>query len=85
MISIPQESPYSIYYIQAILNSKMLEWYSCCVARNFQTTSKSLNERGYLAQFLRDSELKVVDRLFLFYGIFSTAIKEQHISDFIVA
>lgn len=29
MISIPQESPYSIYYIQAILNSKMLEWYMC--------------------------------------------------------
>ena len=28
MITLPEESPYSIYYIQALLNSKYLEWFS---------------------------------------------------------
>jgi type I restriction-modification system DNA methylase subunit len=36
MIVIPENSPYSIYYIQAILNSKYVEWYSSLLGEVFR-------------------------------------------------
>lgn len=35
-VSLPQDSPYSIYYIQALLNSKYLEWYSALLGEVFR-------------------------------------------------
>lgn len=35
MIVLPNNSPYSLYYIQAILNSKYLEWYSSLLGEVF--------------------------------------------------
>lgn len=36
MVVLPDDSPYSIYYIQAILNSKYLEWYSSLLGEVFR-------------------------------------------------
>lgn len=36
MVVLPEDSPYSIYYIQAILNSKYLEWYSSLLGEVFR-------------------------------------------------
>ena len=36
VIALPQSSPYSIYYIQALLNSKYLEWYSAMFGEVFR-------------------------------------------------
>ncbi len=36
MIAISEETPYSIYYIQALLNSKMLEWYCSLIGEVFR-------------------------------------------------
>ncbi len=36
MIVLPNDSPYSIYYIQAILNSKYVEWYSALIGEVFR-------------------------------------------------
>lgn len=70
MISIPQESPYSIYYIQAILNSKMLEWYSSLQGEIFRG--------GYIARgtkVLQSLPIKRID---------FTNLKETNIHNSIV-
>ncbi len=36
MITLPDDSPYSIYYLQAILNSKYTEWYASLVGEVFR-------------------------------------------------
>ena len=36
VVALPQGSPYSIYYIQALLNSKYLEWYSALLGEVFR-------------------------------------------------
>ncbi|MFK7948170.1 MAG: N-6 DNA methylase [Saprospiraceae bacterium] len=36
MITLPENSPYSIYYIQAVLNSKYIEWYSSLIGEVFR-------------------------------------------------
>jgi type I restriction-modification system DNA methylase subunit len=36
MITLPKNSPYSIYYIQAILNSKYVEWYCSLIGEVFR-------------------------------------------------
>jgi hypothetical protein len=36
MIVLPDDSPYSIYYIQALLNSKYVEWYSALIGEVFR-------------------------------------------------
>jgi len=36
VVALPQDSPYSIYYIQALLNSKYLEWYSALLGEVFR-------------------------------------------------
>lgn len=36
MITLPKRSPYSIYYIQALLNSKYLEWYCALIGEVFR-------------------------------------------------
>lgn len=36
MITLPEDSDYSIYYIQALLNSKYLEWYSSLLGEVFR-------------------------------------------------
>ncbi len=36
MITLPKEFPYSIYYIQALLNSKYLEWFSALLGEVFR-------------------------------------------------
>ena len=36
VVSLPPDSPYSIYYIQALLNSKYLEWYSALLGEVFR-------------------------------------------------
>lgn len=36
VVSLHQDSPYSIYYIQALLNSKYLEWYSALLGEVFR-------------------------------------------------
>ena len=56
MIAIPEGIPYSIYYIQAILNSKMLEWYSSLKGEIFRG--------GYIARgtkVLQDLPIKCVN------------------------
>lgn len=50
MITLPDDCPYSIYYIQAILNSKYLEWYSSLIGEVFRG--------GYIAR-----GTKVLNRL----------------------
>ncbi|MEW6616091.1 MAG: N-6 DNA methylase [Thermodesulfobacteriota bacterium] len=36
VVALPRDSPYSIYYIQALLNSKYLEWYSALLGEVFR-------------------------------------------------
>ncbi|MBL4623481.1 MAG: Eco57I restriction-modification methylase domain-containing protein [Immundisolibacteraceae bacterium] len=36
MITLPENFPYSIYYIQALLNSKYLEWFSALIGEAFR-------------------------------------------------
>ena len=36
IISMPEDSPYSIYYIQALLNSKYIEWYASLIGTVFR-------------------------------------------------
>ena len=36
MITLPEELPLSIYYIQSLLNSKYLEWYSALIGEVFR-------------------------------------------------
>ncbi len=36
MIVLPPDSPYSIYYVQALLNSKYVEWYSALIGEVFR-------------------------------------------------
>ncbi len=36
MVTLPDDLPYSIYYIQALLNSKYLEWYSSLIGEVFR-------------------------------------------------
>lgn len=50
MITIPEDCPLSIYYIQALLNSKYLEWYSALIGEVFRG--------GYIAR-----GTKVLNRL----------------------
>lgn len=50
MLTLPDDLPYSIYYIQALLNSKYLEWYSALVGEIFRG--------GYIAR-----GTKVLNRL----------------------
>jgi hypothetical protein len=56
MITPPEDSPYSIYYIQAILNSKYLEWYSSLLGEVFRG--------GYIARgtkVLKKLPIPVID------------------------
>lgn len=36
VVALPPDSPYSIYYIQALLNSKYMEWYSALLGEVFR-------------------------------------------------
>lgn len=56
MITLPDESSYSIYYIQALLNSKYLEWYSALVGEVFRG--------GYIARgtkVLKKLPIRIID------------------------
>ncbi len=56
MITLPEDSPYSTYYIQALLNSKYLEWYSSLIGEVFRG--------GYIARgtkVLKKLPIRVID------------------------
>ncbi len=56
MITLPTDCPYSIYYIQALLNSKYLEWYSALIGEVFRG--------GYIARgtkVLKKLPIRVID------------------------
>lgn len=56
MITLPDDLPYSIYYIQALLNSKYLEWYSSLIGEVFRG--------GYIARgtkVLKRLPIRVID------------------------
>lgn len=56
MITLPDDSLYSIYYIQALLNSKYLEWYSALIGEVFRG--------GYIARgtkVLKRLPIRVID------------------------
>jgi len=56
MITLPKGSPYSIYYIQALLNSKYLEWFSALQGEIFRG--------GYIARgtkVLKKLPIRVID------------------------
>jgi len=56
MITLPNEFPYSIYYIQAILNSKYLEWFSALNGEVFRG--------GYIARgtkVLKKLPIRIID------------------------
>jgi len=56
MITLPTDCPYSIYYIQAILNSKYLEWHSSLIGEVFRG--------GYIARgtkVLKKLPIRVID------------------------
>ncbi len=56
MISIPEDSKYSIYYLQALLNSKYLEWFSSLYGEVFRG--------GYIARgtkVLKQLPIRVID------------------------
>lgn len=56
MITLPNDSPYSIYYIQALLNSKYLEWFSALIGEVFRG--------GYIARgtkVLNKLPIRVID------------------------
>lgn len=56
MITLPDNFPYSIYYIQALLNSKYLEWFSALIGEVFRG--------GYIARgtkVLKKLPIRVID------------------------
>ena len=56
MITLPDNFPYSIYYIQALLNSKYLEWFSALIGEVFRG--------GYIARgtkVLKKLPIKLID------------------------
>lgn len=56
MITLPDNFPYSIYYIQALLNSKYLEWFSALIGEVFRG--------GYIARgtkVLKKIPIRVID------------------------
>lgn len=56
MITLPDDFPYSIYYIQALLNSKYLEWFSALIGEVFRG--------GYIARgtkVLKKLPIRVID------------------------
>lgn len=56
MITLPDSFPYSIYYIQALLNSKYLEWFSALIGEVFRG--------GYIARgtkVLKRLPIRVID------------------------
>lgn len=56
MITLPDNFPYSIYYIQALLNSKYLEWFSALIGEVFRG--------GYIARgtkVLKKMPIRVID------------------------
>ena len=56
MITMPNDFPYSIYYIQALLNSKYLEWFSALIGEVFRG--------GYIARgtkVLKRLPIRVID------------------------
>ena len=56
MITLPDNFPYSIYYIQALLNSKYLEWFSALIGEVFRG--------GYIAigtKVLKKLPIKTID------------------------
>ena len=71
MITPPDEFPYSVYYVQALLNSKYLEWYSSLIGEVFRG--------GYIAR-----GTKVLKRLPI-RTIDFTKIEEKNLHDQISA
>jgi hypothetical protein len=56
MITLPDDFPYSIYYIQALLNSKYLEWFSALIGEVFRG--------GYIARgtkVLKKLPIRLID------------------------
>jgi len=56
MITLPDDFPYSIYYIQALLNSKYLEWFSSLIGEVFRG--------GYIARgtkVLKKLPIRIID------------------------
>lgn len=56
MITLPDSFPYSIYYIQALLNSKYLEWFSALIGEVFRG--------GYIARgtkVLKRLPIRIID------------------------
>ena len=56
MITLPHNFPYSIYYIQALLNSKYLEWFSALIGEVFRG--------GYIARgtkVLKKLPIRIID------------------------
>ena len=56
MITLPDDFPYSIYYIQALLNSKYLEWFSALIGEVFRG--------GYIARgtkVLKKLPIRIID------------------------
>ena len=56
MITLPNSSPYSIYYIQALLNSKYVEWYCALIGEVFRG--------GYIARgtkVLKRLPIRIID------------------------
>jgi len=56
MITLPNDFPYSIYYIQALLNSKYLEWFSTLIGEVFRG--------GYIARgtkVLKKLPIRIID------------------------
>lgn len=56
MITLPEDFPYSIYYLQALLNSKYLEWFSALLGEVFRG--------GYIARgtkVLKKLPVRVID------------------------
>lgn len=56
MITLPDDFPYSIYYIQALLNSKYMEWFSALIGEVFRG--------GYIARgtkVLKKLPIRIID------------------------
>jgi type I restriction-modification system DNA methylase subunit len=56
MITLPDDFPYSIYYVQALLNSKYLEWFSALIGEVFRG--------GYIARgtkILKKLPIRIID------------------------
>lgn len=70
MITLPEDSPYSIYYLQAILNSKYSEWFAALIGEVFRG--------GYIARgtkVLKWLPIKMID---------FTDQRDRHLHDSIV-